>query len=256
MELHELLKEENVITFILLLIKFTIILGLFPFYNFQSIPISVKAPFAFYLSILFFPITPKYTLDIEFVTLASVVIAEVLSGFIVALILKIVFDIIVYVAELVSMIMGLSAAAMFDPLTQSQSTVVGQIFSLAVLMTFLSFDGHHLILLFANKWITTLPFGSYLFNDEIFRFISKDVTNLFVFGFSIAFPVIAIGLFSDIAFGMLMKTMPQFNIFVIGLPIKVGLGMITIIIVFASMLHVFKNVFLQAYNSLSMFFVN
>ena len=254
MELHELLKDENVITFVLLLIKFTIILGLFPFYNFETIPVTIKAPFAFYLTVLFFPITPKYNLDIEAITLITVVFFEVLSGFIMALVLKIVFDTIVYVAELVSMIMGLSAAAMYDPLTQSQSTVVGQIFSLSVLMSFLIFDGHHLILLLANEWAVKVPFGTYLFNSEVFNFISSDVTNLFIYGFSIAFPVIAVGLFSDIAFGMLMKTMPQFNIFVIGLPIKVGLGMITIIVVFSSMLFVFKEVFFKAYNSLTVFF--
>lgn len=254
MELHELLKDENVITFILLLIKFTIILGLFPFFNFQTIPVSLKAPFAFYLTVVFFPITPKYTLDIEAITLVTVIFFEVLSGFIMSLILKIVFDTIVYVAELVSMIMGLSAAAMFDPLTQSQSTVVGQIFSLAILMVFLGFDGHHLILLLANTWIVQVPFGAYLFNSDVFTFISKDVTNLFIYGFSIAFPVIAIGLFADITFGMLMKTMPQFNIFVIGLPIKVGLGMITIIAVFTSMLFVFTEVFFKAYNSLAVLF--
>ena len=254
MELHELLKDENVITFILLLIKFTIILGLFPFYNFQTIPISIKAPFAFYLAVIFFPITPKYDLEVEAITLITVIFFEVLSGFIMALVLKIVFDTIVYVSELISMIMGLSAAAMFDPLTQSQSTVVGQIFSLAVLMSFLTFDGHHLILLLANEWSINIPFGTYLFNSQVFSFISKDVTNLFIYGFSIAFPVIAVGLFSDIAFGMLMKTMPQFNIFVIGLPIKVGLGMITIIAVFSSMLFVFKEIFFEAYNSLSIFF--
>ena len=254
MELHELLKDENVITFILLLIKFTIILGLFPFYNFETITVSIKAPFALYLTVVFFPIVPKYNLDIEAITLMTVIFFEVLSGFIMALVLRIVFDTIVYVAELVSMIMGLSAAAMYDPLTQSQSTVVGQILSLTVLMTFLSFDGHHLILLLANEWAVKVPFGTYLFNSEVFRFISTDVTNLFVYGFSIAFPVIAVGLFADIAFGMLMKTMPQFNIFVIGLPIKVGLGMITIIAVLSSMLFVFKEVFFKAYNSLSVFF--
>jgi flagellar biosynthetic protein FliR len=253
-ELYELLKDENVITFVLLLIKFTIILGLFPFYDFQTITVSIKAPFAFYLAVVFFPITPKYNLDIEITTLIMVVLAEVLSGFIMALVLKIVFDTIIYVSELISMIMGLSAAAMFDPLTQSQSTVVGQIFSLAVIMTFLSFDGHHLILMLASEWITKVPFGTYLFNSDVFTFISKDVTNLFIYGFSIAFPVIAVGLFADIAFGMLMKTMPQFNIFVIGLPIKVGLGMITIIVVFSSMLFVFKEVFFKAYNSLFVFF--
>ena len=72
---------------------------------------------------------------------------------------------------------------MYDPLTQSQSTVVGQIFSLAVLMTFLAFDGHHLILMLANEWVTKVPFGTYLFNSGVFTFISKDVTNLFVYGF-------------------------------------------------------------------------
>jgi len=238
-----------------LLIKFTIIIGFFPFFNFQAISISIKAPLAFYLAVLFFPITPQYDLPNDVVTLSMFIVFEVLSGFLVALVLRVVFDTITYVSELVSMTMGLSAAAMFDPLTQNQSTVVGQIFSLFVMLTFLSFDGHHLMLLFADQWISRVPLGSYLFSNEIFIFITQDLTNLFIFGFSIAFPVIAVGFFSDIVFGMLMKTMPQFNVFVIGMPIKVGLGLITLILVLSSMLIIFENIFLKAFNKLEIFLI-
>jgi len=67
--------------------------------------------------------------------------------------------------------------------------------------------------------------------------------NLFALGFSVAFPIIALSLLSDIIFGMLMKTMPQFNLLVVGFPIKIALSLVVWFAVLGSMMMVFKEEF-------------
>jgi len=68
-----------------------------------------------------------------------------------------------------------------------------------------------------------------------------------VMGFIIAFPIIAISLLSDVIFGMLMKTMPQFNLLVVGFPIKIFLSVMVLMAVLGSMMGIFKKEFIDVF---------
>ena len=82
------------------------------------------------------------------------------------------------------------------------------------------------------------------------------MTNLFTFGFIISFPILALSLLSDLIFGMLMKTMPQFNLLVVGYPIKITIGFAVLIAILAGMMELFKTLILRVINDLpSLFFV-
>jgi flagellar biosynthesis protein FliR len=84
-----------------------------------------------------------------------------------------------------------------------------------------------------------------------------DVTNksnMFMVGFMIAFPIIALSLLADIIFGMLMKTMPQFNLLVIGFPIKIMVAFGVLIATLTSTMLIVKGEMLEAFNALEMFF--
>jgi flagellar biosynthetic protein FliR len=77
---------------------------------------------------------------------------------------------------------------------------------------------------------------------------------MFVVGFMIAFPIIALSWLADVIFGMLMKTMPQFNLLVIGFPIKIMVAFAVLIATFTSTMLLLKGEMQEAFNSLLMFF--
>jgi flagellar biosynthetic protein FliR len=137
-------------------------------------------------------------------TLVLSILAEVIAGFIAGFFLKIIFDVIVYTAELISLTMGLSMAMVFDPLSQNQSTVIGQSFSLMAVVAFLSLDGDHLILEFVNYSLVNNSLGTFSFSHKIIDYILLQMKNFFILGFTMAFPVLAVGLLGDVIFGMLM----------------------------------------------------
>ncbi len=80
----------------------------------------------------------------------------------------------------------------------------------------------------------------------MFDYVIRAMGNLFMLGFSVAFPIVALSLLSDIIFGMLMKTMPQFNLLVVGFPIKIALSLVVWSVVLGSMMMIFKEQFLDA----------
>jgi flagellar biosynthesis protein FliR len=82
----------------------------------------------------------------------------------------------------------------------------------------------------------------------------KATVNMFVVGFMIAFPIIALSLLADIIFGMLMKTMPQFNLLVIGFPIKIMVAFVVIIATLATFMGIFVAELREAFQSLPVVF--
>ena len=90
---------------------------------------------------------------------------------------------------------------------------------------------------------------------DIVQYASKSMINLFTFGFIISFPILALSLLSDLIFGMLMKTMPQFNLLVVGYPIKITIDFTVSIAILAGMMELFKQLALRVINDLpSLFF--
>ena len=77
---------------------------------------------------------------------------------------------------------------------------------------------------------------------------------MIIIGFSMAFPIMGILLLSDIIFGMIMKTNPQFNLLAMGFPIKIAIGFFVITIVVPSIIYHFQSDLLQALEFLKVMF--
>ncbi|HHD83559.1 MAG TPA: flagellar type III secretion system protein FliR, partial [Campylobacteraceae bacterium] len=85
---------------------------------------------------------------------------------------------------------------------------------------------------------------------KVWDYLNHAVTHMFMMGLIIAFPFIALSILSDVIFGMLMKTMPQFNLLVVGFPIKIFLSILVMIAVLGAMMGIFKQDFLKAFEYL------
>jgi len=100
-------------------------------------------------------------------------------------------------------------------------------------------------LLYISNTLQNIDLGGFLFADNFVKFITKESANLFIVGFCIAFPIVALSLLSDIIFGMIMKTMPSFNLLVIGFPVKIAISFIVLVATLSAIMLVFKDEFLQ-----------
>ena len=90
--------------------------------------------------------------------------------------------------------------------------------------------------------------------ENLFNFIMHATSRMFLVGFMIAFPIIALAWLADVIFGMLMKTMPQFNLLVIGFPIKIAVSFGVLIATLTATMLIVKEEMRSAFNALEMFF--
>ena len=251
MEIAKFLTDINVATFVLLFIRFASFLSFIPFFNFPTIPMTLKAALALWLSVLFFPITPKITFEINTITLFLAIISEVTLAFLVGSALTIIFDILRFAAEQISFVMGFTMANVFDPNFGVQSNILGEFFIWIALLIFFAFGGDHLEIWLIAKSLHSLPLGAVFNVHAFYQFFIDYMYKYFLLGFSLAFPILAVSLFSDIVFAMIMKTMPQFNLLVVGFPIKITIAFLVLMAILGSVMYVFQKEMINIFNVLS-----
>lgn len=249
-QLYPFITQESVITFLLLFIRFSSLFIFMPFFSHTQVPSFVKSGLATYFAILFYSIIPPVEIALESDVLIAAIISEATFGFVAGLLLSMVFAAVGFAGEQISMVMGLSMASQFDPQTQQSSQLISVFLSFFTLMVLLASNGHHLMIEYIDYSLKQMPPGHFKLTHGYLEFIILSVKNIFLIGFTIAFPVMALSLLSDIIFGMIMKTMPSFNLMVVGMPIKIILGVGVIMATLGSLSLIFKHQFTEILNRL------
>lgn len=215
---------------------------------------SIKTAMVFFMTIFLYPMAnfPDINLSVGGILLALV--SELFLGFIAGLFLYIVFAMLELAGMQISFVMGFTMASVIDPQSGTSLPLMSTALTLLALVVLLAFNGHHYMILFMVKSLDILPLGSFYPDHGIWTYLLKAVANLFMFGFILAFPIVGLSLLADIVFGMLMKTMPQFNLLVVGFPIKIMVAFVVLIAVLSSIMFIFKRELLEAINNLTILF--
>jgi len=250
----EVFADKNIVGFILLFFRFASLFIAIPIFSHQSIPPSIKASMAFIFTVVLYPSMPALQIDINLPSLVLAILSEFMFGLAIGIILQLAYNVITFAGGIISFMMGFSMASAIDPQSGVSMPIISQFLSLMGLMILLSINLHHWILLFINDSIVKVPLGGFLMKEDLFNYIMHATANMLVVGFMIAFPIIALSMLADIIFGMLMKTMPQFNLLVIGFPIKIMVSFVVIIAVLSAIMLILKMQLQEAFNMLEMFF--
>lgn len=254
MEWAEIFSEGRTIAFILLFTRFTALFMAVPIFSHMNIPISVKAAMAFFFTIFFFGVVPPLHIPTDGLSLTVAILGEMLFGLAVGVVLQLAYHVITFAGGQISFMMGFSLASAIDPQSGVSMPIINQFLALLALMVLLIFDLHHWILLYASASISSVPLGGFMITPSLFQYIMHAMSNMFVVGFMIAFPITALSMMADLIFGMLMKTMPQFNLLVIGTPIKIAVSFVVLMVTLGATLMIVTSQTQSAYNFLEKLF--
>lgn len=250
MEWAELFSEGRTAAFILLFVRFSSLFMAVPIFSHANIPMSLKAAMAFFFTVIFFDSLPVLQIPLDSLTMTVAILGEMLFGLAVGIILQLAYHAITFAGGQISFMMGFSLASAIDPQSGVSMPIISQFLALVALMILLALDLHHWIILLASASISTVPLGGFMVTPELFRYIMHAVMNMFVVGFMIAFPITALSMLADVIFGMLMKTMPQFNLLVIGMPIKIGVAFLVLMATLSATMMIVGSQMQSAYNFL------
>jgi len=250
----EVFSETYMVGFILLFFRFAALFLAAPIFSHKNIPMNIKAALAFFFTVVFYSSMPPLQIEITLPTIVLAILSEFMFGLAIGIVLLLAYNVITFAGGQISFMMGFSMASAIDPQTGVSMPIISQFLSLMGLMILVAIDLHHWLLLFIDRSLSSVPLGGFIMSEDLFTYIVHAGSNMFMVGFMIAFPIIALAWLADIIFGMLMKTMPQFNLLVIGFPIKIMVAFVVLISVLSATMLILKGQMQEAFNALEMFF--
>jgi flagellar biosynthetic protein FliR len=156
--------------------------------------------------------------------LVIVLIGELLIGLTFGFVGRLVFGGIEMAAYLISSQMGFSLAGTIDPTTQAQTTAFGIIGQMLGLMVLLSVDGHHWFLTATVRSFSLTAPGTFELTPQLLDLLIQLSANALVVGITLAAPAVIVLLVIEFALEFFGRTAPQFQVFILGFPIKIAVG--------------------------------
>ncbi len=216
----------------LFLIVFVRCSGIFlvsPFFSSQNIPNRFKVGLIFFLSIILTSTLQISVSDLE-IPMIVLIFKELLVGSIIGFISYIFFSSFYVMGQIVDMNIGFGMINVVDPQNRIQVPLMGNFYYILAFLLLLTIDGHHTIINSIVDSYEFIPIGAFKITENIAYFIINLISKMFILGFRLSMPVFFTMFLLDILLGILVRTIPQMNIFVVGLPLKIFIGIIAILI--------------------------
>lgn len=254
----EYFTQEAILTFFLVLTRNSGMLLTAPIFGTGQMPSAVKVAFSFMLSVVMFPFvfSQHSPIPTDLIVFAVVAAKEILIGILIGFAAVLIFTAVQLGGEYISFVMGLSIANVVDPVTRQNVPVVGQFYFILALLLFLFVDGHHWLIGAVQTSYTAVPIG---FEFPGFVLVLERIialsSQMFLIALMLVAPILGILFVTEVALGFMAKTMPQMNIFVVGLPVKIYVGL-TIMAMVLPMSKTFIGEILKSlsYNLFKLFF--
>jgi len=213
-----------------------------PIFGRKNIPTYYKIGFTFFLALL--AINSVKISDLErFKTLfefSLVITSEFIIGIIIGFVVYLAFSAIYLAGQLIDMQIGFGIVNVLDPMSNIQIPITSNFYMIITTLIFLTFDGHHTLIKAVFESYKYIPIGGISYNKTLLEDLLMAFGNSFSLGFKIAAPITAAIMITDVSLGIMSKTMPQLNIFVVGMPLKILLGLAVIIITMAMFVTIVK----------------
>lgn len=208
--------------FILVFFRIVSVLWLVPVLSSRYISALFKAGLSILIAFLLYgsvSVTPAILNDPY--VFALLVAREILIGLTISFIVRIIFSAVSVAGDIISIQAGFSFAQFMDPFSMTQASVVTQVKNLLAIMIFFAMDAHYILFKALSTSFKLLPIGSASFREPLLNYLISSTAKIFSLGFKIGSPIIVTLFLMELAFGMLARMLPQVNIFIEGVPIKI-----------------------------------
>jgi flagellar biosynthetic protein FliR len=231
--------------FLLVFVRMTGLFVVAPIFGRRNIPTLFKIGFSFFTALILVNTTVVKNIqyDNNILGYALLIIKEFMIGLSIGFVAYLAYTAFYIAGEIIDRQIGFGIVNVLDPISNIQVPVTSNLYFIISMLMFLTINGHHMLILTLFDSFTTLPLGTALFNKEIVDGITGLFTTVLATGFKIAAPIVASILITDIALGTISKMVPQINIFVIGMPLKIIVGMVILIITIPAFISIMETVY-------------
>jgi len=240
------LEPGRLLTFLLVLTRVSGVFFLAPIFGSRNIPTQAKVGLALITSLVIFPFTPS---DVDpgmhMVDFALLLAKELTVGALIGFTATLIFMGFLLAGQIIDIQMGFGMVNVIDPLSNLSVSIMGQFKNLLAILVFLSINGHHFLFSALAKSFDVVPLTMFEFSPAITSHFVGMVANMFIIGLKIGGPAIGVLLITDLALGIIARTVPQMNVFIVAMPLKITVGFIAIISMLSLLLIYMSQIFGQ-----------
>ena len=195
----------------------------------QGTPNLVKIALCLFLSVA---VSINTGIDVQVESMYMLVsygVLEILTGLFLGYITSICFNAIKIGGQLIDMQMGLSMASIYDSTTQTQTTLIGNIMYWMGVVVFFAMNGHHVLIEGLQYSFKIIEIGTPIIENNL-DYLVKIFIEYFNIGFKMSIPVVLALLISEIIMGLISRSVPQFNVMILGMPMKILVGTLFLLV--------------------------
>lgn len=216
----------------LVFIRLSALFLLTPLFATAQVPVSIRTLLLMALALTLvasLSITPAQVPHYSLAELFQAAFYELIIGAILAFGLFAAFGAFLFGGRILDFQMGFGFANLIDPATNMQSPLIGTVLNLMAVATFFLLDGHHMVIRGIAYSLEKAPIGLGLNNLHIDAVIGQ-FGKMFVYGLMLVAPAVFTLLLLDVGLAFAARTMPQVNIFIVGLPLKIFVGLTVLLL--------------------------
>lgn len=218
----------------------------------RILPARIRLMVALALTWAILPFAPPAPAVEPFSPVGLLIVAQqVLIGLSLGFLLRLVFGALELGGQMVATQMGLSFASLVDPQSGAQSPLLSQFYTLLGTLVFLSLNGHLLLIRLLVESFAALPLAATGADRDLLWTLVAWAGRMFGWAVLISLPAMASLLVVNLAFGVMTRAAPQLNIFAVGFPITLVLGLLILLYSLPTLLYQLDGLFTEAFHHIS-----
>ncbi len=245
--------SQAILLFGLILVRMSGAIAFHPLFGHSSLPRAVRGAFVFELSLMLYMWTggELAAVPVGVPDFAVMVVKELLVGFCMGFGMELSLMVVRFAGSIIDYSLGLSMAHIYDPSSGTQMTVMSALYYNAFMLIFLSGNGHLRYLRLVFGAARMIPFGAVQLSPELPTFVLQYFCECIVLGMQLALPIVGIELLTEVAVGLLMRVVPQINIFAVNFAIKLIVGMAMTLILFSPAMDKIREAISSMFDAMS-----
>lgn len=247
--------EYDLVLFSLVAMRMTGCIMFNPVFGRKSIPALYKAGLVLLMSILVYGSVPAQEVEISNAIVYGVILLkEGIMGYIVGYIMQLFLSIITIAGEIMDTQMGLAMSKVYDAGSNINMPVSSSILNAMYLLIFFASNGHLTMMKIFLQMGILVPYGSFTLGQNALQALAGMFTLILIYAVKLALPVLAVEFITEISVGLLMRAVPQINVFVVNLQFKILLGFVSILILVPSFANYFDRLTELMFDQINAFF--
>jgi len=238
---------DKIEIWLLMLFRITSMIMVMPFFGYSNFPIPVRVAFGFALTSLLFPLYQDVSLNLApgVINFFGIVLHEIIIGLAISMVGNFIFYGIQFAGHVAGYTIGFGIINVLDPQSETQAPILAQLLNLFILTLFLIAGGHHFLLLAIDESFARIPLGGGTFSSPLVEGFARLSADIFIIGIKVGAPVLVSILVMEFALGVIARTVPQMNVWLVGFPLKIGGGLLTLALSLPFIVYVFGKIYAQ-----------